>query len=107
MHMCFSTPISVSANLSSRLINLLGLSNNPIPLSLREQFGYSQKNAFSIDTVFDATTYDGTGVVPVSFNVTEKKTFAGTRRRSNSFDFSLQFKIIFGRKNFFTFKIAS
>ena len=59
----------MSANLSSRLINLLGLSNKPIPLSLREQFGYTQKNAFSIDTVYDGTTFDGTGVVPVSFSL--------------------------------------
>ena len=65
----FQPSISLSANLSSRLINLLGLTKEPIPLTLREQFGYSQKNAFSFDTVYDGTTFDGTGVVPVSFHL--------------------------------------
>ena len=48
-----STNVSLSAK--SRLLNLMGLTEKDIPLSLREQFGYSKKNSIQLDAVHDTT----------------------------------------------------
>jgi len=60
-----SDDISVRLASSSRLVNMLGLSSAPVPLSLREQFGYAKKNALNLEAVYDGTLFDG-GVVPAS-----------------------------------------
>ena len=53
--------ISVKMATSSRLVNMLGLTSSPVPLSLREQFGYAKKNAFNVEAVYDGTVFDGGG----------------------------------------------
>ena len=56
-----SDDISVRLASSSRLVNMLGLSSAPVPLSLREQFGYAKKNALNLEAVYDGTLFDGGG----------------------------------------------
>jgi hypothetical protein len=40
-----SQSTNLSLSIQSRLLNVLGLSDKDIPLSLREQFGYSKKHS--------------------------------------------------------------
>lgn len=66
-----SQSTNLSLSIQSRLLNVLGLSDKDIPLSLREQFGYSKKHSVLLDAVHNTTSQYSTTVVPLGGSITK------------------------------------
>ena len=64
-----STNVSLTAK--SRLLNLMGLTDKDIPLSLREQFGYAKKHSIVLDAIHDTTNKYLATVVPLGGTITK------------------------------------
>lgn len=66
-----SAATSLSVTGKSRLLNMMGLTDKDIPLSLREQFGYAKKHSVVIDAIHDTTKFYLSTVVPMGGSVTK------------------------------------